>query len=63
MKGPALFRAEIITEEQKYIDKYKNLSLQKHWVSFNQTWHKAFLSEGYISLFKQRATLFSKGRL
>ena len=32
---------------QKYVHKFENLRqiLQNHWANFNQTWHKAFLSE------------------
>jgi hypothetical protein len=33
---------------------FKNLLLQNHWANFNQTWHKSFLSEGDLSLFKGR---------
>ena len=39
-----------------------HLLLQNHWANFNQTWHKASLSEGDSSLFKWKATPFSKER-
>ena len=34
---------------------------QNHWANFNQTCHKASLSEGDSVLFKWRALLSSKG--
>ena len=39
-----------------------HLLLQNHWVNFNQSWHKASLGKGDLSLFKWRALSFSKGR-
>ena len=39
-----------------------HLLLFNHWANFTQTWHKASLGEGDSSLFKWRATPFSKGR-
>ena len=39
-----------------------DLLLQNQWASFNQTWHKSSLCEGDSSLFKWRATPFSKWR-
>ena len=36
--------------------------LQNHWANFNQTCHKASLGGGDSSLYKWRATPFSKGR-
>ena len=52
MKGPALFQGEIITKYLRYIlRKLKNLLL-KHWVNFNQTWHKAFLGDEDSSFFQ-----------
>ena len=39
------------------------LLLKNHWANFNQTWHIASLRKGGSSLFKWRATSFSKGRL
>ena len=39
-----------------------HLFLQNHWTNFNQTWHKASLDEGDLSLIKWRALPFSKGR-
>ena len=38
------------------------LPLQNHWANFNQTWHNASLDGRNSSLFKWRATPFSKGR-
>ena len=40
-----------------------HLLLQNHWDNFNQTWHKVFLGEGDLSLFKWRAPPFSKGEI
>ena len=38
-----------------------HLLLQNHWANFNQTWHKASLSEGDLILFKWRARPFPRG--
>ena len=40
---------------------YFRLLLQNHWANFNQTWQKASLGGGDSSLFKWKATPFSKG--
>ena len=40
-----------------------HLLLQNHSANFYQTWYKASQSQGDSSLFKWRATRFSKGRL
>ena len=37
------------------------LFIQNHWANFNQTWHKASLGEGYLSLNKWRARPFRRG--
>ena len=39
-----------------------HLLLQNQWANFNQTWHKSSLCEDDSSLFKWRATPFSKRR-
>ena len=63
MKGHALFQGEIKTKNQKYIEEIlKNLRLQNHSAYFNRTFHKALLDVGDSSLYKWRATSFSKGR-
>ena len=41
---------------------FKNLLLQNHWASFNQTWHKVSRGERDSSFFKWRAMPFSRGR-
>ena len=38
------------------------LHLENHSPNFNQTWHKAFLGEGDMSLLKWKATPIFKGR-
>ena len=38
----------------------KAILLQNHWANFNQTWHKASLSNGDSSLFKWRTLPFSR---
>ena len=38
-----------------------HLLLQNHRANLNKTWHNASLGEGYPSLFKSRATYFTKG--
>ena len=38
-----------------------HLLLQNHWANSNQTWHKASLGEGNLSLFKWRALPFPRG--
>ena len=40
------------TYSENTLTKFKNLLLQNHWANFNQTWHKASLSEGDSNLFK-----------
>ena len=44
------------------LTKFKHLLLQDHLARFNQTWHKASLSDGNSVLFKWRATPFTKER-
>ena len=38
-----------------------NLLFQNHWANFNQTWHKASLGEGDLSLFKWGPHPFPRG--
>ena len=39
---------------------FQDLLLQKQWVNFNQTWHKASLGEGDSSLFNEEPINSSK---
>ena len=51
----------MVTKKRNYIDEFENLLLlQNHWVNFDQTWHKASLGGADFSLFKWRATPFSR---
>ena len=40
---------------------FQDLLLQKQWVNFNQTWHKASLGEGDSSLFNEGPRPFPMG--
>ena len=63
MKGPAIFKGEIITKKQKYIDEiYKKFLLQNHLANFNQTWHIASLDEGDSKFIQMKGHTFSEGR-
>ena len=62
MKGPALFKGEIVTNSDYSLTKLKNLR-QNHWANFNQTWHDASLGEGDFTLFKWRTVSFPKGEI
>ena len=63
IKGPTLPNGEIITKKRKHIDEIKKkFPLQNHIANSIQTWHKAFLGKGNLSLFKWKALSFSKGR-
>ena len=63
MKGHTLFQGEIIVKIH-----WQNLIIFFYItngpINFNQTcnWHKAFLGEGDLNLFKWRATSIAKGR-
>lgn len=51
MNSHAHFQGEIMTKEQKYMDK-KNLFHQNSWANFNKSLYKASLCEGTQSLTK-----------
>ena len=61
IKGYTLCQGEIIIKSNENIlTEFQSPLPQNHRVNFNQTWHKAFLGNWDPSLFKCRATLFSK---
>ena len=62
-EGPCPFLRGDKSKKCKIILKiFKNFPLQNHWANLNQTRHKASLDGGDSSLFKWRATPYSKGR-
>ena len=55
------FPREVITKKLNYSNKiFFKILLQNHWANCNQTCSKASFVEGDLSLFKWRATPFSK---
>ena len=61
IKGFAFFQGG--GGNENILTKFKQNFLQNHWFNFNQTWLKASLDEEDSTLFKWKATRFSKGRL
>ena len=55
-------RGDNYTYSENTLTKFENLLLKNHRANFKQTWHKASLREGDLSLFKWRASPFFKGR-